>query len=248
MTYSGAATVAWAKTQVGFHEGWNNYNPYSAWQYGGPNNPWCASFQCMAQYMGGYRFKGCTYGDKGEAYVPTEALRAQAQGTWRDKYWRAEPGDAVFHDWEGNGEFDHVSIVVYDDGKYLLTIGGNTSDAVAYRTYDRSSVVGFWALSQDPQAIPDVKQLTAAEWKAIKQLVAWKDRVCKTALRQGDTNSDTLILNNLLVKLGFMVVSNNTYWKATRSAVYNFKRVRGMSNTIGYTFGCEAATEILSPK
>lgn len=217
MSYSGAATVAWAKTQVGFHEGPNNYNPYSRWQYGNPYNPWCASFQSMAQYMGGYRFKNCTYGEKGEAYTPTQKIRAQQQGTWRDRYWRAQPGDAVLFDWGNNGQIDHVAIVTYDDGVHLLTIGGNTSDSVAFRTYDRSYVAGFWALSQDKQAQP---VLTPSAITAIERLLAWEKRVAATPLHYGDTNSNTLIMTKLLVAKGRLVVPSNTYNWAAHKAVH----------------------------
>ena len=40
---------------------------------------------------------------------------------------KAAPGDVVFYDFEGKGVADHVEIVESNDGKFLTTIGGNTS-------------------------------------------------------------------------------------------------------------------------
>lgn len=245
MSYDKNATVAWAKTQVGFHEGPNNKNPYSLWQYGSSYNPWCASFQCMAQYMGGYRFKNCSYGEKGEAYTPTEALRAQQQGTWRNKWWRAQPGDAVLFDWGNNGLIDHVEIVVYDDGNRIVTIGGNTSDGVYYRTRDRSYVAGFWALSEDKQAKPPIDFVALA---ALIKLVAWKRRVAKNPLHQGQLSNDVSILCDLLISKGLLAKKSNIYTKAVRSAVHHFKILYKLSNDDGRVFGGEAASALLKPR
>lgn len=238
MTYDGAKTVAWAKTQVGFHEGHNNENPYSLWQYGNAFNPWCASFQCRAQYEGGYRFEGCTYGEKGEAYTPTEAQRAKQQGAWRERNWRAAPGDAVLFDWGNNGLIDHVEVVVYDDGVNLITIGGNTSDSVLYRKRDRRYVAGFWALSQSKQAIPPV------DLAAIKQLTDWRDRVTAHPLRFGDRSDDVVILNYLLVAKGLAYNGGNAYGRQTRDGVVHLKKLNDLG-TDGQHFGGPAANALL---
>lgn len=243
MAYVKEQAVAWAKTQVGFHEGPRNRNPYSLWQYGNSYNPWCASFQCMAQYMGGYRFVNCSYGERGEAYTPTEKLRAQQQGTFRDKWFRAEPGDAVLFDWGNNGQIDHVEVVIYDDGNHIITIGGNTSDSVAYRTRDRAYVAGFWALSQDPQAQPVI---TPAQLAAIKKLADWKARVTLKPLELGDRGRDVKILNDLLVAKGLLVKTGVAYGKATRAGVHHLKIAKKLPNTDGTHFGGPAATALLT--
>lgn len=245
MAYVKENAVAWAKTQVGFHEGPNNKNPYSLWQYGNSYNPWCASFQCMANYMGGYRFVGCSYGEKGEAYTPTEKMRAQQQGTFRDKSFRALPGDAVLYDWGNNGLIDHVEIVLYDDGNHLITIGGNTSDSVAYRTRDRAYVAGFWALSQDVQAKPVI---TPADLVAIKKLLEWKKRVTENPLKFGEKNRplDTLTLSKLLIAKGLLVKPSKVYGPAIREAVHHLKTAKKLPNTDGKVFGGLAAVAILS--
>lgn len=248
MSYVKEKTITWAKSQVGFHEGPNNSNPYSVWQGLDNNNPWCASFQCQADYEGGYRFSdACTFGERGEAYTPTEAERAKVEGLWRDKNWRALPGDAVLYDWGNNGLIDHVEVVYYDDGNHLVTIGGNTSDSVAYRTRDRTYVAGFWALSQSDQAKP---LLDAAAIAGIKRLLKWRTAVTIKALQFKDSGPNVTILNQLLANLGLLATTKymNTYTKATRDAVVHFKRLRHLTNDVGVTFGGEAAAAILAPR
>lgn len=249
MTYSASATLDAAKSRVGFHEGPNNENPFSLWQYGQSHNPWCASFQCWAQYQGGYRFIGCTYGDKGEAYTPTEKLRAEQQGTWRDKTWRAQPGDAVLYDWGNNGVIDHVEIVLFDDGVKLITIGGNTSDAVMYRTRDRTYVAGFWALSQDPQAAPPI------DLAEIAKIVEWHQFVKEHELYEGMAASNVITtLNRFLVALGWMIEPKNmnVYGKPTVAGVRHMKTaLHAKYPTMdhdGTHLGAQAADALLAPK
>lgn len=249
MTYNAAASVAYAKTQVGYHEGANNSNKFSPWQGLDDNNPWCASFVCYcAVQAGGYHFPtNSTFGIKGEAYTPTMKTRAQQEGIWRDKHWRALPGDFVEFDWGNNGVIDHVELVIYDDGVNIITIGGNTSDQVAYRKRDRTYVAGFVALSQSPQAKP---VLDPAAIAGIKKLIAWQKDVTKTPLEQADTNGNVTVLNQLLVARGLMATTKymNTYTKATRDAVVHFKRLAKLPNDVGTRFGGDAAAAILAPR
>lgn len=153
-TYVPAKAVQEAEADVGFHEGNNNWNPYSLWQYGNPNNPYCNSAACKWAYDAGFRFwSNCTYGEKGEAYTPTYKIKAQEHGVWRSKYWKANPGDDVEFDWGNNGMIDHVEKVVSDDGTTIITVGANTSNGVYYRRRDRSYVAGFVALSEAGQTV-----------------------------------------------------------------------------------------------
>lgn len=141
-----------AEQDVGFKEGWNNWNPYSLWQYGSPNNPYCNSATCKWSYDAGFRFwPDCTFGEKGESYTPTYALKARNHGVWRDKWWRANPGDDVEFDWGNNGLIDHVEKVVADDGVTIITVGANTSNGVYFRRRDRKYVSNFVALSEAGQ-------------------------------------------------------------------------------------------------
>lgn len=60
------------------------------------------------------------------AYCPAMLAEAEAQGR-TVPVEQAQPGDVVYFDWGGDGESDHVGIVVANHGTYLETIEGNTS-------------------------------------------------------------------------------------------------------------------------
>lgn len=147
-----------AEADVGFVEGNNNYNPYSDWQYGNPWNPYCNSATSYWSWLAGFRFwSNCTYGEKGEAYTPTYAIKAREHGVWRDKWWKAHPGDDVEFDWGNNGLIDHVEKVVADDGTTVITVGGNTGNGVFYRRRDRAYISNFVALSEAGQTATQPK-------------------------------------------------------------------------------------------
>jgi len=155
MTFSPVGSVQEAQADVGFQEGHNNSNPYSEWQYGNRYNPYCNSAVCYWAYLAGFRFwSDCTYGEKGEAYTPTYAIKARNHGVWRDKWWRAHPGCDVEFDWGNNGLIDHVEKVVADDGTTVITIGANTGNGVYYRRRDRQYISNFVALTEAGQTAP----------------------------------------------------------------------------------------------
>lgn len=154
MTYAAAQQLAGARRDIGYHEGPNNENRYSLWQYGSAFNSWCASASSYwAVQDGGFRFADFfTYGYKGESYCPTFVANLERMGLKRDASYRAQPGDLVFFSWDRNGVADHCETVVQDDGELILTIGGNTSDGVYARTRDRKYVMAFGALSAAGQS------------------------------------------------------------------------------------------------
>lgn len=157
MSYVVADQIAELQAWVGFHEGRNNSNPFSLWHgYGTSYLPWCDSFaQYCAVEKGGFRWDSpyAQFGYKGSGYVPTTARDAQHMGIWRSKNTRARPGWQVHFDWNGDGEQDHDETVIADDGTNLVTIGGNTSNAVLYRKRDRRYVAGFVALDESGQLV-----------------------------------------------------------------------------------------------
>lgn len=185
MGYNAIAALAWAAERIGFHEGPDNSNPFSVWQGLDNNNPWCASFVSEAVCEGGgYRFPpNSTFGWKGEAYVPTMKQRAEQEGLWRDRSYIGRAGDLVCYDWQGDGELDHVELVVADDGTTLRTIGGNTGDAVQGRSRNKNNVGGFYALSHSSQVElpPKVKPMFSPALEVVAALAnpdggAWMAR------------------------------------------------------------------------
>ena len=113
-----------ARTQIGFHEGANNDNPYGRW-YGIPNAPYCAMgvSWCFAQVGLSHLIAAQT--PKGFSYNPAALHWFQMQGMVVNKM-SGQPGDLVFFDWNGDGVADHVELLEAASPGGITTIGFNT--------------------------------------------------------------------------------------------------------------------------
>lgn len=116
-----------ARTQIGFHEGASNENPYGIW-YGVPNAPYCAMgiSWCFAQIGLSHLIAAQT--PKGFSYNPAALPWFQRQGMVVNKM-QAQPGDLAFFDWNGDGVVDHVELIEAASLGGLTTIGFNTGSA-----------------------------------------------------------------------------------------------------------------------
>lgn len=143
-----------ARQWVGFHEGYDNRQPFSYWQYGDATNSWCVSFASYCAYHAGYRFYGASqYGEKGDSSCYYLRIDAMRWGIWKEgRNHTANPGWIVIF---GNDE--HAETVITDNGVTILTIGGNTSNGVYYRLRYRSTIRGFVALDQSGQNLSEDK-------------------------------------------------------------------------------------------
>ena len=129
----GEEVAAIALSQVGQVGGY----PYWSWYGFSSRVEWCACFVswCYAQVgLSEPRFSGCTSG--GMAWF-------QSHGQWADRnYADIAPGDAIFFDWDGSGNADHVGIVVGVDESRVYTVEGNSgNDACNYKSYPLGSSV-----------------------------------------------------------------------------------------------------------
>ena len=125
--------AAIALSQVGQVGGY----PYWSWYGFSSRVEWCACFVswCYAQVgLSEPRFSGCTSG--GMAWF-------QSHGKWGDRnYPDIALGDAIFFDWDGTGDADHVGIVVGVDESRVYTVEGNSgNDACNYKSYPLGSSV-----------------------------------------------------------------------------------------------------------
>lgn len=109
------------------------------WRWYGFNSrvEWCACFVswCYAQAGASEpKFSGCTSGGMGWF---------QSHGQWADRnYADIAPGDAIFFDWDGSGDADHVGIVVGVENGSVYTVEGNSSgDMCRYNSYPLGSSV-----------------------------------------------------------------------------------------------------------
>ena len=133
-----------ARTQVGYHEGTNNYTKYNVW-FGslndyGYNYAWCQTFVAWCANQAGIptsmipRVSGTVSGM--DFFKKNE--------TWKDAGITPEKGDIIYlHSKSSSGY--HVGIVADVSGGQISTIEGNSSDRVAERSYSvgNSSIVGY---------------------------------------------------------------------------------------------------------
>ena len=114
-----------AQKQVGFVEGTNNDNPYGTW-YEMNHEPYCAMFVSWVFAENNLSNLVAAQTTKGFAYCPAGLSWFQKEGRIVDKY-SGEPGDIVFYSFAGNGQADHVEIIVNASKDGITTVGGNTS-------------------------------------------------------------------------------------------------------------------------
>lgn len=141
--------INWAVSQIGYHEGSNNWNKYATlWTKAGgwnaQNQPWCDIFvdSAFIESFGLETASKLTYQSIGGF---SALCRASAQFYKNNNAWYAFPevGDQVF--FYSGGDINHTGIVETVNGSYFTTIEGNSSDMVARRNYyvSNSYVAGF---------------------------------------------------------------------------------------------------------
>ena len=120
------AVVDKAKSQVGNVGG----APYWSWYGFDSRVEWCACFVSWC------------YGQAGLSEPRFAACQSQGipwfvnHGQWADRgYSNLAPGDAIFFDWEPDGDSDHVGIVIGTDGERVYTVEGNSGDACKIKSY-----------------------------------------------------------------------------------------------------------------
>lgn len=163
---------AWAQSQVGTHEGENNWNKYAAMQnierlYGGriQNVPWCDIFTdaVFVACFGLERGAAMTYQTigGGSALCQTSADYFRENGAWIERGRTPDPGDVIF--FYVGGKINHMGIVTRVSGGTVWTVEGNISDMVGECCYNinDSSIAGYgrpkWELVTGGSASTSVK-------------------------------------------------------------------------------------------
>ena len=125
-------TVVIALSQVGNVGG----QPYWSWYGFDYRVEWCATYVSWVLNQAGYsepKFAACQ--SQGIPYF-------SSNGRWAGREYKdIAPGDVIFFDWEGDGNSDHVGIVIGTDGSRVYTVEGNSGDACKVRDYDLNSSV-----------------------------------------------------------------------------------------------------------
>lgn len=148
--------------------------------------------------------------------------------------------------WYGYGALGHTGMSCGDGTEFAAhgyRSGISQSNIWGGRNYQDALIIpGVYYADLQPPVDPAVLA-------ALKKLLEWQQRVDANPLHLGDHNGDVTILNQLLVKRALLSpkAPMNTYTKQTRDAVVHFKKLEKLSNTVGHTFGGEAAAAILKP-
>ncbi len=199
--------LAIAKTQLGYEESSRNfiydenynkkgYTRYGEW-YGVPYCDGCAMFLAF----------GRDYAEISDDVFPRDA----ACDFWVDEliplglYAEADeytpvPGDLIFYDWDDDPYAEHIGIVaeVYDTT--VTAIEGNTSNMVAYRTYDLddSCIIGYGLLPKKTEdANVEISEPTEDSGSDMSEYAAWAILVDETTKTTEGIDEDTnQILNN----------------------------------------------------
>jgi uncharacterized protein YjdB len=124
-----------AESQLGTHEGTNNYTKYGVW-YAGivhdksfEHGAWCAMFASWCGAQAGVPSSIYYY----HAYTPFGVQWYQNHNCWQWKNYTPRPGDLVYYDWQKDGVVDHVGVVVNNHNGMITTVEGNYKDAVNSR-------------------------------------------------------------------------------------------------------------------
>lgn len=180
--------VAWCKSQIGYHEGYDGSNKYAdgSWDlklygFSALQVPWCDVF-VDAAYISCFGFDDATtmtY-QKPSGYAAC-SLSADAYKRNGAFYSMPEVGDQIFFYY--GGAINHTGIVIGTQGDDVICVEGNYSDGVArtqYKTSDRI-IAGYgrpkWSvvcdgveeeLSKDPVCDQKMWQELAAQMPDVR--------------------------------------------------------------------------------
>lgn len=229
-----AKLVSWCKDQVGYAEGYNNYNKYATGRYSAygwdvQNQPWCDVFVDCAfiECFGLDAASRLTYQPKGgfSALCSASAQYYKSNGAY---YSSPEVGDQVF--FNVSGGINHTGIVVKVGGGIVETVEGNSSDAVRNNAYaiGSSYINGYgrpnWGIftGGDPEPVP-----VPEPPKAKTCTVTAKPLV----LQQGDDGSWVKIMQLRLLDNGESLRkwgADGDFGSETLEAVKSFQKKKGL--------------------
>jgi hypothetical protein len=128
-TTAAQARLNRAKGEIGKKESPSNSNmqQYGAW-YGMNGVPWCAIFCTWCDRTGTDPTKSFVKGSK-YSYVPYIVNDARLGKNGLSLTSSPSPGDLVCYDWHGDGEYDHIGLVLTkpDSLGNFKAVEGNTS-------------------------------------------------------------------------------------------------------------------------
>lgn len=131
-SYLGAEGVSTDSRYMEILDIYNSYTPLPRNYAMEVGDPWCDAFlSAVFIKCGGISLLGGP-----ECYVDSHIANFKTVSIWTDDTSRTpDPGDIIAFNWNGDGETDHIGIVVEVNGTTIKTIEGNSSNTVAYQTY-----------------------------------------------------------------------------------------------------------------
>ena len=169
--YDPQKVIDWAYSQIGYHEGENNWNKYAEILdnvkdfYNGikQNQMWCDIWLDAGFYV--------CYGRDGALYLLCQPEKSCGAGcAFSAQYFNAkgqfyksnpQPGDQIFFGYAWNNVF-HTGLVVEVTSTRVVTIEGNTSDQVAKRSYALNDP-SIWGYGRPKWGTPDGSESPAEQ-------------------------------------------------------------------------------------
>ena len=236
-----------ARGELGAVERGDNIHPYAAameaaygWDVQG--QPWCDVFVdwCFVQAFGLEAAGRMTYQRAGafSALCSASAARYRENGAWNSI---PEPGDQVF--FRRGGSVEHTGLVEKISGVVVSVIEGNSSDAVARRSYvlGSSAIAGYgrpdWSVvASDAQGAAPAAPApgesaptgSAAAGESGRRYHAHIYRVEINLLKQGDRGPQVERVQQLLAANGFACAVDGEFGDETRGALLAFQKAAGV--------------------
>lgn len=236
--YNRQKVISWALSQVGYHEGPNNWNKYAELLdkipgfYNGKkqNQPYCDIFVDAA-------FVTC-YGVVGAKELLCQPDNSCGAGCrFSADYFKAkgrffrnnpQPGDQIFFSYQ-EGEVSHTGLVVEVTSYGVTTVEGNTSDMVARRSYALSDarIYGYGRPDWNAGAADPEPEQPEEESQPAEEIPQKPKLTGLPMLRQGDTGEVVRAAQFLLNGRGASVGkwgADGEFGPMTKEAVLAFQR------------------------
>ena len=234
--------IAIALDEVGYVEGSNNWNKYSAemngcnaYGWNVQNQPYCDIFAdwCYYKAFGLDVAARLTYQPKGgfSALCSASANYYKANNAW---FSTPAKGDQVF--FYSGGGINHTGIVIDVTGGLVVCVEGNSSDAVRKNTYrlGDSYIAGFgrpnWAVFEGGVADDEPEPTPAPEPEPPKQELCCIE-VQLPVIQYGDASMYVKVMQTLLIGRGFncgWYGADGEYGQQTKIALFQFQKKMGL--------------------
>ena len=228
--------IAIALNEVGYVEGSNNWNKYSAemngcnaYGWNVQNQPYCDIFAdwCYYKAFGLDMAARLTYQPKGgfSALCSASANYYKNNGAW---FSTPAVGDQVF--FNVSGGINHTGIVVGVSGGVVTCVEGNSSDAVRKNNYNLgiSYIAGFgrpnWAVFEG--GVADDEPEPATEPEPPKQETC-KVTITLPVIKYGDESMWVKLMQTALIGRGFncgWYGADGEYGQQTKIALFQFQQ------------------------